>query len=83
MEDFDLEGPLLIVGKETWIESGAVDDGGPLNASPAATPPPGPRRPSRTTAHPAARASASEQNHRSPFEVSIRVLSYHCPPGTW
>ena len=25
MEDFDLEGPLLIVGKETRVESGAVD----------------------------------------------------------
>ena len=25
MEDFDLEGPLLIVGKETWLVSGAVD----------------------------------------------------------
>ena len=33
--------------------------------------------------HPAARACASEQNQRSPFEVSMRVLAYHCPPGTW
>lgn len=25
LEEFDLEGPLLIVGKEMWLESGAVD----------------------------------------------------------
>ena len=33
--------------------------------------------------HPAARACASVQNHRSPFAVSMRVLAYHAPPGTW
>ena len=33
--------------------------------------------------HPAARASASVQNHRSPFAVSMRGFAYEYPPGTW
>ena len=33
--------------------------------------------------HPAALASPSEQNHRSPFDTVITVLSYQRPPGMW
>ena len=33
--------------------------------------------------HPAALASSSEQNHRSPFDAVITVLSYQRPPGMW
>ena len=32
---------------------------------------------------PATRASASVQNHRSPFAVSMRVFAYDAPTGTW
>ena len=33
--------------------------------------------------HPAALASSSEQNHRSPFDAVITALSYQRPPGMW
>jgi hypothetical protein len=33
--------------------------------------------------HPAALASASEQNQRSPLPSLILVLSYHFDPGMW
>ena len=33
--------------------------------------------------HPAAMASPSEQNHRSPFDTVMTVLSYQRPPGMW
>jgi len=32
---------------------------------------------------PAALASPSEQNHRSPLDAVITVLSYQRPPGMW
>jgi hypothetical protein len=46
-----------------------VSDGGIVNAGAPA------RR------HPAPLASPSEQNHRSPFDTVMTVLSYQRPPG--
>ena len=45
--------------------------------------PRGPNTHPRGARHPAARASSSEQNHRSPARASILVFSYQRLPGTW